>query len=239
MKKQRVFYILVSAILTMGCLFPFASCKPQETPTDDSAVIELQLLNNHKNESIDELFMYVKAKIDENYYSESSRALILEILKNGVKDIGGADTIVAIDEVFSNVKAEINAVDTERVIGRIYTLQKAYEKGVFTKQDLEIIATRYNYDYSSSENLSDELQTDLKEAIAWTATFWDVAEGAWIEPEEIELKEFYGEYGTACVISYEYGQYKGESNPYDLEIDGVLFHFKDSRYVKRLVVYVK
>ncbi len=239
MKNKKFYCLFISAILTIGCLFPFAGCKPQETPTptDGSAVIELQLLNNHKNESIDELFTYAQTKTDENYYSESSRALMLEILKKGVKDIGGADTIVAIDEVFSNVKAEIDAVDTISVISGIYTLKEAYEKGILTKKDLEIISTRHNYGYSSSETLSDELKTELKELIAWTVTSWGYED--MLSPEEIVLNKFYGRYGAAYVISYDYGQYGALYAPYDLEIDGVLFHFSDSRFANRLVVYVK
>ena len=237
MKNKKFYCLFISAILTIGCLFPFAGCNSQGTPTDDNAVIERQLLNTYKNERIDELFAYVKAKIDENYYSESSRSLILDVLNKGVKDIGVADTIIAIDEVFSNVKTEIDAVDTISVVSGIYTLQEAYEKGMLSKKELKIISTRHNYGYDNSETLSDELQANLKTLIAWTVTNWGYADI--LSPEEIVLTKFYGRYGGVCVISYDYGQYPAVSVPYELEIDGVLFHFGDSRYAYRLVVYVK
>lgn len=140
MKKQRVFCILVSAILTVSCIFSFVSCKPQETPTptDDSAVIELQLLNNHKNESIDELFAYVKAKIDENYYSESSRALILDILQESIGCINVAENIANVDTIVEEQKGKIGTVATLEVLGEFYTFQEAYDKGYMTVEDLQL-----------------------------------------------------------------------------------------------------
>ena len=100
MKNKKVCSLFISGILALGCLFPFIGCNSQGTPTDDNAVIELQLLNNHKNESIDELFTYAQTKTDENYYSESSRALILDILKKSPLYLGGmaqwSETFMAI-----------------------------------------------------------------------------------------------------------------------------------------------
>jgi hypothetical protein len=57
--------------------------------------------------------------------------------------------------------------------------------------------------------------------------------------EDVVLTKFYGKYNRAYVVSFDYGQAGSYSDPIDLDIDGVIFHFGHPRYIERLVVYTK
>ena len=229
-------------ILLVACFFSLTGCKQQtnsESGSSDNLAMELV---DYRVASIDDLFTYVKAKIDENYYGESSLELIWDILQKGIQDISGSDEMVTISEISVDVKEKIDAVDTLKVIGRLYGLQEAYEKGILTKKELQELATKNNYGFEKlelSEELSLEIRTSVAKKLEMDA-WWDSLDAVQFSPEEIAIYRYYGKYGpSAYVVLFDYGQHPGVSSPAELNIDDVIFYFGQSRFTSQLVVYVK
>ena len=234
-------FILLRNVLLMVCMFSLACCSPKNEGADTASDnVNVELIDR-KAEAIDDLFAYMQNKMDENFYNEESRDLLLDIMREGVQDISATDDIAKVDTMYSEITQKIDAVDTIKIIGSTYSLQEAYEKGILTKKELQELATKINYGFEKLE-LSEELSLEIRTAVAkkLESDAWDSLDYVEFSPEEIAIYRYYGKYGpSAYVVLFDYGQHPGVSSPAELNIDDVIFYFGQSRFTSQLVVYVK
>ena len=119
--------------------------------------------------------------------------------------------------------------------GKFYSLRQAYEKGLITHEELEIIAD-YHHDKIRLELTDKKIIKKIKNLYAKELRENDETFSN-ITSDEIGISSFYGAYGNCYVVYLSYGQVIAEFFPVDMEIDGVIFKFGHPVYRDRLVVY--
>ena len=119
--------------------------------------------------------------------------------------------------------------------GKFYSLRQAYEKGLITHEELEIIADYHNNgirleltDKKIIRKIENLYVKELREE------YENLSD---ITVEDVYIHCFYGVYRNSYVVVLDYGSGTTEILPADMEIDGVVFHFGQYRYMDRLVVY--
>ena len=119
--------------------------------------------------------------------------------------------------------------------GKFYSLRQAYEKGLITHEELEIIADYHNNDkrleLTDKKIIKKIKNLYAKELRENDETFSNITS------DEIGISSFYGAYGNCYVVILGYGIVLDEYIPVDMEIDGVIFQFGHPVYRDRLVVY--
>ena len=119
--------------------------------------------------------------------------------------------------------------------GKFYSLRQAYEKGLITHEELEIIADYHNngirLELTDKKIIRKIKNLYAKELRENDETFSDITS------DEIGIRRFYGVYGNCYVVLLDYGSGTTEILPVDMEIDVVVIHFGHYRYRDRLAVY--
>lgn len=236
MKLKRFFCVLLSNLLVIACAFSLTCCKPQtngESTTSSNVTVELI---DYKVSAIDDLFSYVKSEMDEKDYSEDSYASILEILQESINHIHVTDSIANIDAISKETKEKIAVIPAIGNSGEIYYLQEAYQNGLLTKQELQIIANYRDNGQDCPDSLSEELIEEMKEA--WIKKLHKSSNDL-LTVNDVTITRFYGMYRDSYVIMLDYGQGTADFVPVELNIDGIIFRFGHPRYMDRLVVYKK
>ena len=119
--------------------------------------------------------------------------------------------------------------------GKFYSIKQAYEKGLITHEELEIIAD-YHHDKIRLE-LTDKKIIRKIENLYVKELREEYENLSNITVEDVYIRRFYGVYRNSYVVLLDYGLATTEVSPADMEIDGVVFHFGHYRYINSLVVY--
>lgn len=126
----------------------------------------------------------------------------------------------------------------EKITGKFYTLQEAYEQDLLTKDDLRVIAGYHNAEKQYSERLNGEIAETIKRD--WTK---DIEEKFNEHIEKIDgetalIKKYYGSYNgcVAVIIECVNVQNPAVYNQIVVDVGGISFNYNDPG--PRIMVWV-
>ena len=167
-------------------------------------------------------------------YSEDNWTVVCGIVEAGKTAIDEVKSKPAVDNAVATVIVEIDAVQE---VGAFYSLQKAFDSGWLTKDDLQSIAYYLNDDlipiYPIA--LSPEIETAIKETRAFDlrseVDAYGVSRFPDAKAEDVSLKGYYGKYNKlyAVMIVDWFTEYVLEE--WSEIIDGVPFHYADGNKI--------
>jgi len=130
-------------------------------------------------------------------------------------------------------------LDDTRSLGKLYTLQEAFDEGHITHEDLVQIAAYH--DVLNSASCSDELDDEIGKKIKAVGAKWMVDKNWYsdVKEDDVFIVKYHGTYNGAVVVEMEHvnSRYPDVSDPVYEEVDGVVFHFTQRAFIKRLLVW--
>ena len=187
--RKRIIITLLSLICTFGCIFPAgcASGGANENPKGEvTAPVDSEDELKKLQQQIAELQKEIKNlsnKISD--LEEDSEKL--------------TDRIKKLEEENKKLSDRISELEQENSIGRFYSLQQAYDKGLLNKADLMNIAYYHNGGRQYNEEIISENYVPIPKY-----------------PEKLE-----SEIEKAIRQTY-WEQYYKANNPYDIKIDDIV-----------------
>lgn len=212
--------LTLAAIMTLG-IFGLTACN--NVSLADYKATKSQALQD-----------YADAKSTNGNYYESSLAAICNTVTEGKKAIEAAENKSAVDMAFKIASGAIAEMPRENDMGTFYSLQKAYDDGLLTVDDLRSIAYYQSGGNDepdilptpkNPESLNDETEQAIKEThmvILRTQTHLDgTPMFPYAKLADITVLGYYGTYtgAIAIKISDSYSDYPAVVK--GLEVAGV------------------
>ena len=111
----------------------------------------------------------------------------------------------------------------ETKLGNFYTLQEAYDGGMLTVEDLQVIAEYHEKGVSVPEPLSPDIENAIKEVAARNLREKESYEDA--KAEDFTITKYYGTYNGCVAFKIEDIYFSHPAVCVDETIAGVEFHY--------------
>lgn len=215
---KKALGLVITAIMLLG-IFGLTACN------NDT-------LDAYKTEGKAAIEAYAQER--KNNYCEDNWTVVCGIVTAGKTAVDEAESKPAVDKAVTTAKAEIDAAQD---IGSFYSLQKAFDNGWLTKEDLQSIAYYLNDDSMPiyPNELSVEIEKAIKETRAFNLRAEVDASGVSRFPdakaEDISFRGYYGNYNNlfAVMIADSFTEY-GQAEWSEI-VDGVTFHYADGNRI--------
>ena len=201
---------------------------------DAKTAIDALDFENYKETKTEELQTYADDLGELNYDSDGWQA-VCDAVAAGKTAIAEATTKEAVDTAFNDAKTAINAVEMdETILGNFYTLQEAYDGGMLTVEDLQVIAEYLEKNVSAPEEINPGISKKIKEVAARDMREKKNYEDA--KAEDYHLIRYYGFYNgcVAFMINHPYYSYYAVMLDENEIVAGVRFHYTDPN---RIIVW--
>lgn len=183
MRKRLAFlFVLLIVFLLSGC---------------STIPLEKQKLEEYKNIAIQELNIYLKTKLTNNFYDDAGHNNLVSIVENSIAEIQNAEKKTAIDLIVFEAKRDMDFVEAMEEITSIsfFALQEVYDAGEVSQEDLITMAYLVGQNESLSvSSLSIQIMQRIKQEYSYLNN---------IKLENLNL-EYFGNYnGYYAVIMYD------------------------------------
>ena len=190
---------------------------------DAKTAIDALNFENYKETKTEELQTYADDLGELNYDSEGWQA-VCDAVAAGKTAIAEATTKEAVDTAFNDAKTAINAVEMdETILGNFYTLQEAYDGGMLTVEDLQVIAEYLEKNVSAPEEINPGIIKKIKEVAARNLREKENYEDA--KAEDFTITKYYGTYNGCVAFKIENIHFLHPAVCVDETIAGVEFHY--------------
>ena len=183
MRKRLAFlFVLLIVFLLSGC---------------STIPLEKKELEEYKNIAIQELNIYLKTKLANNFYDDAGHNNLVSIVENSIAEIQNAEKNTAIDLIKSEAQRDMDFVEAMEEITSIsfFALQEVYDAGEVSQEDLITMAYLVGQNESLSvSSLSMQIMQRIKQEYSYLNN---------IKLENLNL-EYFGNYnGYYAVIMYD------------------------------------
>ena len=183
MRKRLAFlFVLLIVFLLSGC---------------STIPLEKQKLEEYKNIAIQELNIYLKTKLTNNFYDDAGHNNLVSIVENSIAEIQNAEKKTAIDLIVFEAKRDMDFVEAMEEITSIsfFALQEVYDAGGVSQEDLITMAYLVGQNESLSvSSLSMQIMQRIKQEYSYLNN---------IKLENLNL-EYFGNYnGYYALIMYD------------------------------------
>lgn len=173
-------------------------------------------LSAYKNNAADELLTYATEKLENEYYADQGHQEFLNIIIESIKKINASARENVIDIIKKEAKDKMDSVEPLDIIGSFYTLPQAFEQGLISHDDLEIMADYINSDTSAnSEELSPKTLLAIKRNFA---NYYQIG------IDTVSLV-YYGNYNDCYAVIVDRKDAGHASVMTDVIVDEVLFEY--------------
>ncbi len=128
MRKRLAFlFVLLIVFLLSGC---------------STIPLEKKELEEYKNIAIQELNIYLKTKLANNFYDDAGHNNLVSIVENSIAEIQNAEKKTAIDLIISEAQRDMDYVETMKIevevrgAGAFYSISTLYQMKGLSKHDL-------------------------------------------------------------------------------------------------------
>ena len=183
MRKRLAFlFVLLIVFLLSGC---------------STIPLEKKELEEYKNIAIQELNIYLKTKLANNFYDDAGHNNLVSIVENSIAEIQNAEKKTAIDLIVFEAKRDMDFVEAMEEITSIsfFALQEVYDAGGVSQEDLITMAYLVGQNESLSvSSLSIQIMQRIKQEYSYLNN---------IKLENLNL-EYFGNYnGYYALIMYD------------------------------------
>ena len=183
MRKRLAFlFVLLIVFLLSGC---------------STIPLEKKELEEYKNIAIQELNIYLKTKLANNFYDDAGHNNLVSIVENSIAEIQNAEKKTAIDLIEFEAKRDMDFVEAMEEITSIsfFALQEVYDAGGVSQEDLITMAYLVGQNESLSvSSLSIQIMQRIKQEYSYLNN---------IKLENLNL-EYFGNYnGYYALIMYD------------------------------------
>ena len=183
MRKRLAFlFVLLIVFLLSGC---------------STIPLEKKELEEYKNIAIQELNIYLKTKLANNFYDDAGHNNLVSIVENSIVEIQNAEKKTAIDLIEFEAKRDMDFVEAMEEITSIsfFALQEVYDAGGVSQEDLITMAYLVGQNESLSvSSLSIQIMQRIKQEYSYLNN---------IKLENLNL-EYFGNYnGYYALIMYD------------------------------------
>ena len=182
--RKRLAFLLVLLIV-----FLLSGCS--------TIPLEKKELEEYKNIAIQELNIYLKTKLANNFYDDAGHNNLVSIVENSIAEIQNAEKNTAIDLIKSEAQRDMDFVEAMEEITSIsfFALQEVYDAGEVSQEDLITMAYLVGQNESLSvSSLSMQIMQRIKQEYSYLNN---------IKLENLNL-EYFGNYnGYYAVIMYD------------------------------------
>lgn len=121
----------------------------------------------------------------------------------------------------------------EKSMGQFYTLQDAYDSGLLTVENLQIIANYLNNGTLPTDNLSSKIETAIKKTAAEKMRNDKLNPISEAKAEGFGVR-YYGSYNgnIAVIMDNVYQDYITEDLDITVEVAGISFHYNSLRMIE-------
>lgn len=192
-------------------------------------------LDAYKNAGKTTIEVYAQEHKDN--YSEVNWTVVCRIVEEGKTAVDEAKSKSAVDTAVATAIVEIDAVQD---VGAFYSLQKAFDSGWLTKDDLQSIAYYLNDDSMPiyPNDLSAKIEKAIKETRASNlraeVDAYGVSRFPDAKAEDVSLRGYYGNYNNLFAVMIVDGFTEYSQAEWSENIDGVTFHYADGN---RIVIW--
>ena len=192
---------------------------------DAKTAIDALDFENYKETKTEELQTYADDLGELNYDSEGWQA-VCDAVATGKTAIAEATTKEAVDTAFNDAKTAINAVEMdETILGNFYTLQEAYDGGMLTVEDLQVIAEYLEKNVSAPEEINPGILKKIKEVAARNLREKEPDRFPDAKAEDFTITKYYGTYNGCVAFKIEDIYFSHFAVCVDEAIAGVEFHY--------------
>ena len=183
MRKRLAFlFVLLIVFLLSGC---------------STIPLEKKELEEYKNIAIQELNIYLKTKLANNFYDDAGHNNLVSIVENSIAEIQNAEKKTAIDLIVFEAKRDMDFVEAMEEITSIsfFALQEVYDAGEVSQEDLITMSYLVSQNESLSvSSLSIQIMQRIKQEYSYLNN---------IKLENLNL-EYFGNYnGYYALIMYD------------------------------------
>ena len=183
MRKRLAFlFVLLIVFLLSGC---------------STIPLEKKELEEYKNIAIQELNIYLKTKLANNFYDDAGHNNLVSIVENSIVEIQNAEKKTAIDLIEFEAKRDMDFVEAMEEITSIsfFALQEVYDAGEVSQEDLITMSYLVSQNESLSvSSLSIQIMQRIKQEYSYLNN---------IKLENLNL-EYFGNYnGYYALIMYD------------------------------------
>lgn len=179
----------LAALFVLLIVFLFSGCS--------TIPLEKKELEEYKNIAIQELNIYLKTKLANNFYDDAGHNNLVSIVENSIAEIQNAEKNTAIDLIKSEAQRDMDFVEAMEEITSIsfFALQEVYDAGEVSQEDLITMAYLVGQNESLSvSSLSMQIMQRIKQEYSYLNN---------IKLENLNL-EYFGNYnGYYAVIMYD------------------------------------
>lgn len=120
----------LAALFVLLIVFLFSGCS--------TIPLEKKELEEYKNIAIQELNIYLKTKLANNFYDDAGHNNLVSIVENSIAEIQNAEKKTAIDLIEFEAKRDMDFVEAMEEITSIsfFALQEVYDAGEVSQEDL-------------------------------------------------------------------------------------------------------
>lgn len=211
-KILRMLYVMIVCFIVIVCLGVFCGCSGEN-------------LEEYKKTKAEELQTYSDAKGERNY-SADDRQAICDAVVAGKAAIADATTKTEVDMAFNHAKLTIDTVGMdETILGNFYTLQEAYDEGMLTVEDLQVIAEYLEKNVSAPEEINPGILKKIKEVAARNLREKEPNRFPDAKAEDFTITKYYGTYNGCVAFKIENIYFSHFAVCVDEAIAGVEFHY--------------
>lgn len=179
----------LAALFVLLIVFLFSGCS--------TIPLEKKELEEYKNIAIQELNIYLKTKLANNFYDDAGHNNLVSIVENSIAEIQNAEKKTAIDLIEFEAKRDMDFVEAMEEITSIsfFALQEVYDAGGVSQEDLITMAYLVGQNESLSvSSLSIQIMQRIKQEYSYLNN---------IKLENLNL-EYFGNYnGYYALIMYD------------------------------------
>lgn len=179
----------LAALFVLLIVFLFSGCS--------TIPLEKKELEEYKNIAIQELNIYLKTKLANNFYDDAGHNNLVSIVENSIAEIQNAEKKTAIDLIVFEAKRDMDFVEAMEEITSIsfFALQEVYDAGGVSQEDLITMAYLVGQNESLSvSSLSIQIMQRIKQEYSYLNN---------IKLENLNL-EYFGNYnGYYALIMYD------------------------------------
>ena len=179
----------LAALFVLLIVFLFSGCS--------TIPLEKKELEEYKNIAIQELNIYLKTKLANNFYDDAGHNNLVSIVENGIAEIQNAEKKTAIDLIEFEAKRDMDFVEAMEEITSIsfFALQEVYDAGEVSQEDLITMSYLVSQNESLSvSSLSIQIMQRIKQEYSYLNN---------IKLENLNL-EYFGNYnGYYALIMYD------------------------------------
>lgn len=179
----------LAALFVLLIVFLFSGCS--------TIPLEKKELEEYKNIAIQELNIYLKTKLANNFYDDAGHNNLVSIVENSIVEIQNAEKKTAIDLIEFEAKRDMDFVEAMEEITSIsfFALQEVYDAGEVSQEDLITMSYLVSQNESLSvSSLSIQIMQRIKQEYSYLNN---------IKLENLNL-EYFGNYnGYYALIMYD------------------------------------